>query len=44
MIWIEALPYLQFWGGTFLVLLVLYGWLAVIDRLLVKCFLKKRGG
>jgi len=42
--WIEALPYLQFWGVTLLVLLGLYGWLGVIDRLLVKYFLKKRRG
>ena len=41
--WIDALPYLQFWGGTLLVLFALYGWVAVID-LLVKCFLKKRRG
>ena len=41
--WIEALPYLQFWGITLLVLFALYGWVAVLDYLLANWFRKRRG-
>jgi len=41
--WIEALPYLQFWGVTLLVFFALYSWFAALDYLLANWFRKRRG-
>jgi|YNPNPStandDraft_1061719.scaffolds.fasta_scaffold349890_2 hypothetical protein len=35
------MTYLKFWGATLLVLLGLYGWMAIIGHMVL--FLKRRG-
>lgn len=38
--WIDALPWIEFWGATLLVLCALYGWFAVLNY--ANRFLKRR--